>query len=130
MSRGVCLGKRRVADLGIRNRSESGPLPVLHPRPGMTGTLVYRKKWVHPLQSNLSCVGFSTTGEHIAYGGNDGLIIASVQDGRRRVIVQNLGSVVTAIEWVRHNTAICAFNDGIIANIVFEPVRPTSFTRV
>lgn len=92
----------------------------------MKGTVNYIEKWSTPSNSQLTCVGFSRAGSLVAYGGIEGLTIASVDSGKIQAVVQNQRTPVVALKWLHGDAIACAFSDGAVARVTLSPVSELS----
>ena len=99
----------------------------------LTMPLVYRSKWSfsHDVYCNSICgLEFSPDGLYLAYGSGGNLCVLDVSRKRLVMIVKgrslNKGlSGVAALTWLPKESfhLVCAFQDGIIANITRSSVR-------
>lgn len=83
----------------------------------MKGTSTYVEKWSNISAYELNCVDFSFDGKLVAYGGADGLTIASADSGHLDAVVKHQHVPVTALAWLQSGSVVCAFSDGIIVQI-------------
>lgn len=91
---------------------------------------VYEEKWslnreLDGFFHNLGAVGFSSSGQYVAFGGVDNLLVATV--GKRGAfpfpILRRDGATVVALQWFWHDGLVCAFDDGTICDISFLVVN-------
>lgn len=88
----------------------------------MKGTVTYAKKWTNHSKFELTCAGFSRSGALVAYGGVDGLAIASVGNGQLKAVVRHQHASVVALEWLQGDLIACAFSNGAIAKVALSTV--------
>ena len=84
--------------------------------------LVYGEKWSLWRQPggffhNLGTVGFSFSGRHVAFGGAQSLLLASIDEEDILVILRSSGMDVVALHWFLHDSFVCAFEDGMICDV-------------
>lgn len=88
--------------------------------------LEYCEKWSHPTAMYVTCIAFSTHGNLVAYGGEDVVTIVCAETGQPKAILQNNGTTVAALLWIRSDTLTFAFRNGTIVDLEFKNSKQVS----